>query len=85
MEDNSDRHHSKYVSGNNVAHRCLMSYLNMFPNMSPNGMIQTVYDSCNRKGYEVSMLTIAKLFVLYRPEWRGKFILQEGSNFTLIE
>ena len=79
------RHHSKYVSEYNVIHKCLMTYLEMFPNMSPNGMIQTVYDSCSRKGYEVSMLDGAKLFVLYRPQWRGKFVLQEGSKFTLIE
>ena len=79
------RHHSKYVSPDNVIHKCLMTYLEMFPNMSPNGMIQTVYDSCSRKGYEVSMLDVAKLFVLYRPQWRGKFVLQEGSKFTLIE
>ena len=57
----------------------------MFPNMSPNGIIQNVYDSCSRKGYEVTMLSIAKLFILYRPEWRGKFMIQEGSKYTLIE
>ena len=85
MKDTSIRHHSNYVSGDNASHRCLMTYLDMFPNMSPNGIIQTVYDSCNRKGYEVPMLDIAKLFVLYRPEWKGNFILQEGSKFTLIE
>lgn len=85
MEDTKFRHHSKYVSDANVIHRCLLQYLDMFPNMMPNGMIQTVYDSCNRKGYKVSMLDIAKLYILYRPKWRGKFILQEGSKFTLID
>ena len=85
MEDKSDRHHAKYVSGDNVAHKCLMTYIDMFPNMSPAGIIQNVYDSCSRKGYEVPMLDIAKLFILYRPEWKGKFILHEGSKFTLIE
>ena len=85
VEDKSSRHHSKYVSGDNVAHRCLMTYLDMFSNMSPDWYIQNVYDSCSRKGYDVPMLSIAKLFVLYRPNWKGKFVLQEGSKFTLIE
>ena len=78
------RHHSKYVSEYNVIHKCLMTYLDMFSNMPPNWYIQNVYDSCSRKGYDVSMLTIAKLFILYRPNWKGKFVLQEGSKFTLI-
>ena len=33
VEDKSSRHHSKYVSGDNVAHRCLMTYLDMFCKM----------------------------------------------------
>ena len=85
VEDKSNRHHSKYVSEDNVAHRCLMTYLDMFSNMPPDWYIQNVYDSCSRKGYKVSMFNIAKLFILYRPNWKGKFVLQEGSKFTLVE
>ena len=84
MQDASSRHHSKYVNGANVAHRCLMTYLDMISNMSPEWYIQNVYDSCNRKGYDVPMKDIAKLFVLYRPNWRGKFLLQNGSEYILI-
>ena len=79
------QHHSKYLSPDNVIHRCLMTYLDIFSNAQPEWYITNVYDSCSRKGYEVSMLDIAKLFVLYRPEWKGKFFLQEGSKFTLIK
>ena len=84
MKDTSSRHHSKYVSGDNVAHRCLMTYLDISRNMPPEWYVQNVYDSCNRKGYDVPMESIAKLFVLYRPDWRGKFLLQNGSKFTLF-
>ena len=78
------QHHFGYASMDNVMHRCLMTYLDMFNDMPPQWYIQNTYDSCSRKGYEVSMESIAKLFVLYRPNWKGKFILQNGSKFTLF-
>jgi len=77
-------HHSKYVSPDNVIHKCLMTYLDIFSNAQPEWYITNVYDSCSRKGYEVRLESIAKLFVLYRPQWKGKFILQIGSKFKLF-
>ena len=56
----------------------------MFSNMAAEWYITSVYYSCNRKGYNPSKVDIAKLFVLYRPEWKGKIFLQEGSEFILI-
>ena len=79
------QHHSRYVSEPNVIHKCMATYLEMFSNMPPEWYINSVYYSCNRKGYHPTRKDIAKLFVLYRPEWRGKVLLQDGSNFTLIE
>ena len=84
MQDTSSRHHSKYVNGANVAHRCLMTYLDMISNMPPEWYINSVYYSCNRKGFKPSRIDIAKYFMLYRPEWRGKVLLQDGSEFFLI-
>ena len=78
------QHHSKYVGSDSVIHKCLLTYLEMFSNAQPEWYITSVYDSCSRKGYEVTMEDIAKLFVLYRPQWKGKFILQIGSEFKLF-
>ena len=83
MEDKT-RHHSKYVSESNVIHRCLMTYLDMFSNMQPEWYINSVYYSCNRKGFHPTRKDIAKLFVLYRPDWSGKALIQDGSEFFLI-
>ena len=79
------QHHSRYVSEPNVIHKCMATYLEMFSNMPPEWYINSVYYSCSRKGYFPSRVEVAKYFMLYRPEWRGKVLLQDGSNFTLIE
>jgi len=84
VEDKSSKHHSHYVSEANVIHRCLMTYLDMFSNMTPEWYINSVYYSCNRKGYAPSRIDIAKLFVLYRSEWKGKVFFQDGSEYILI-
>ena len=84
MEDNLKRHHAKYVSEPNVIHRCLATYMDMFSNMPAEWYINSVYYSCSRKGYFPSRVDIAKLFVLYRSEWRGKIHLQDGDKYTLI-
>ena len=78
------QHHSEYKSPDNVIHKCLMTYLDICSNAQPEWYITNVYDSCSRKGYEVPIEDIAKLFVLYRPQWKGKFILQIGSEFKLF-
>ncbi len=85
MKDNVKRHHSRYVSVPNVIHMCMTTYLDMFSNMPPEWYVNSVYYSCSRKGYFPSRVEVAKYFMLYRPEWRGKVLLQDGSNFTLIE
>ena len=83
-EDTLKRHKSGYVSEANVIHRCLATYMDMFSNMSPEWYINSVYYSCNRKGFNPSRVDIAKLFVLYRSEWKGKIFFQDGSDFILI-
>lgn len=79
--NNDIRHHTNYVSEDNVLHKCLITYLEMFSNMPPAWYIQNVRDSCNRKGYDVPIEDIVKMFTQYRPEWKGKFIYQDGKNF----
>jgi hypothetical protein len=82
---NETQHHSRYVSEANVIHKCMATYLDTFSNMPPEWYINSVYYSCNRKGFKPSRIDIAKYFMLYRPEWRGKVILQDGSEFILIQ
>ena len=78
------QHHSGYVSEPNVIHKCMATYLEMFSNMSPEWYINSVYYSCSRKGYFPSRVEVAKYFMLYRPEWRGRVLLQDGDIYTLI-
>ena len=81
---NDIRHHTNYVSVNNVLHRCLMTYLAMFSDMPPAWYIQNVRDSCNRKGYDVPIEDIVKMFTQYKPKWKGtRFhicICEHGGN-----
>ena len=84
MEDIKHRHHSGYVSEANVIHRCLMTYMDMFSNMPAEWYIDSVYYSCSRKGYFPTRLEVAKYFLLYNPEWKGKILLQDGDKYTLI-
>ena len=69
------------VSKPYAIHKCLMTYLDMTSNMTPNWYIQNVYDSCNRKGYHATVEEISKLLVLYRPEFKGKYIIQDGDKY----
>lgn len=49
------RHHSKYVSHQDVIHKCLLTYYGeLFQNMPFQWYVQNVYDSTNRKGYDIS-------------------------------
>ena len=54
------RHHSKYVSSQDVVHNCLLTYKDMFSNMSFQWYVQNVYDSVARKGYIISYNTVEK-------------------------
>jgi len=48
------RHHSKYVSNQQVIHKCFMTYYNeIFQNMPFQWYVQNVYDSVNRKGFNI--------------------------------
>ena len=48
-----NQHHSHYVSNQQVIHRCLETYREMFNNMPFQWYVQNVYDSVNRKGYNI--------------------------------
>ena len=62
----------------------MATYLEMFSNMPPEWYINSVYYSCNRKGYFPTRIEVAKYFLLYNPEWKGKILLQDGDKYTLI-
>jgi len=54
------RHHSNYVSSQQVIHKCLITYQGIFRNMPFGWYVQNVYDSVNRKGYNVSLEEVVK-------------------------
>ena len=83
MKESID-HPETFASATNAIHKCLMTYLNLTSNMTPNWYIQNVYDSCNRKGYHATVEEIAKLFVLYKPEFKGKCIIQNGNEYIIL-
>ena len=45
------RHHSGYVSNQDIIHKCFNTYYDIFHNMPFQWYVQNVYDSCARKGY----------------------------------
>ena len=47
------QHHSKYVSHQDIIHKCFLTYYEMFPNMPFQWYVQNVYDSTNRKGFNI--------------------------------
>ncbi len=48
------RHHSKYVSHQDVIHKCLLTYWDIFQIMPLQWYVMNVHDSTNRKGYDIS-------------------------------
>jgi len=53
-DHDSIRHHSGYVSEQQVIHKCLGTYQDIFRNMPLKWYVQNIYDSVNRKGYNIS-------------------------------
>ena len=52
-ENINKRHHTNYVSNQQVIHKCFMTYYDMFYNMPFQWYVQNVYDSCSRKGFNI--------------------------------
>ena len=48
-------------------HRCLLTYMERASNMPDGWYISNAYDSCWRKGYQVTMKDIADLYFIYNP------------------
>ena len=80
MKENVN-HPETFASKDNAIHKCLMTYLNMTSNMPPKWYIHNVYDSCNRKGYAATVEEISKILVLYKPQYKGKHIIQNGNEY----
>ena len=68
MSDDS-RHHTNYVSEQQVVFKCTLTYLNIFSNMPLQWYVQNVYDSVNRKGYSLPYEDI--------QQWVGYFLKDE--------
>ncbi|SVA98143.1 uncharacterized protein METZ01_LOCUS150997 [marine metagenome] len=52
--NNDHRHHTNYVSEQQLIHKCVLTYFDIFTNMPLQWYVQNVYDSVNRKGYTIS-------------------------------
>ena len=68
MSDDS-RHHTNYVSEQQVVFKCTLTYLNIFSNMPLQWYVQNVYDSVNRKGYTLPYRDV--------QQWVGYFLKDE--------
>ena len=68
MSDDS-RHHTNYVSEQQVVFKCTLTYLNIFSNMPLQWYVQNVYDSVNRKGYNLPYEDV--------QQWVGYFLKDE--------
>ena len=52
------KHHSKYVSPQDVIHKCFLTYYDIFHNMPFDWYTQNVHDSCARKGVIIPKLLV---------------------------
>ena len=69
----SKRHHAGYVSNQDIIHKCLETYYEMFSNMPFQWYVQNVYDSTNRKGFTIPQEEV-EATVRYFLEWKGRKI-----------
>ena len=60
MLNDNVRHHSKYVSNQQVIHKCLMTYKDILSNMPFSWYVDRVEESVKRKGYTISKEEIVK-------------------------
>ena len=54
------RHHSKYVSNQEVIHKCLITYIDILSNMPFSWYVDRVDESVCRKGYTIDRGKIVK-------------------------
>ena len=59
------RHHSNYVTEQQVIHKCLLTYRGIFTNMPFQWYVQNVHDSINRKGYTTTYETVERWLALF--------------------
>ena len=64
--NDDNRHHTNYVSEQQVVHKCVLTYFGIFSNMPLQWYVQNVYDSVNRKGYDLSYENV--------QQWVGYFL-----------
>ena len=64
--NNDSRHHTNYVSEQQVVFKCTNTYFDIFSNMPLQWYVQNVYDSVNRKGYTIPYEDI--------QQWVGYFL-----------
>ena len=68
------RHHSHYVSNQQVIHKCLLTYYEeISQNMPFQWYVQNVYDSCSRKGFNIPLEEV-ETTVRYFLQWQDRKI-----------
>ena len=68
----SKRHHTGYVSHQDIIHKCLLTYYDeLFQNMPFQWYVQNVYDSCSRKGFNIPLEEV-EATVRYFLQWKGR-------------
>ena len=58
--DSSRRHHTNYLSNQQVIHKCLLTYEDILSNMPFSWYVDRVGESVNRKGFSISRKEIVK-------------------------
>ncbi len=71
----SKRHHAGYVSHQDIIHKCLETYYDIFSNMPFQWYVQNVYDSASRKGYNIPQEEVEST-VRYFLQWKGREVCE---------
>ena len=71
MNSTNKRHHAGYVSNQDIIHKCLETYYDMFSNMPFQWYVQNVYDSASRKGFNIPQDEV-EATVRYFLQWKRR-------------
>ena len=67
-DDTNRRHHTNYLSNQQVIHKCLLTYEDIFLNMPFSWYVEKVSDSVNRKGFLISREEMVKTIHYFRKD-----------------
>ena len=78
------QHHSKYVSPQDVIHKCFETYYEIFPNMPFDWYTQNVHDSCARKGVIIPKLLV-EVTIRHFIKNKGRSFCESCSQEIIIK